>query len=88
MNTITGTHIQAADATVIVRSNAREVTDWARRYFGPWWNATDVPGQGIADAVTCTSERSPRLCNRPARTMPMSSSTPDNGEPQPMIGPR
>lgn len=48
MNTITGTHIQAADATVIVQSNAREVTDWARRYFVPWWNATDVPTQGIS----------------------------------------
>ncbi|MFE1960889.1 hypothetical protein [Streptomyces sp. NPDC059479] len=46
MDTISATRIQAADATVTVLSNALAVTDWSRRYFGPWWNATDVPAQG------------------------------------------
>ncbi|MFJ1599563.1 hypothetical protein [Streptomyces sp. NPDC088261] len=42
MNPVSATHIQAAHATVTVLSNTVEVTDWALRYFGPWWNAARV----------------------------------------------
>ncbi|MEI5527407.1 hypothetical protein WB401_36370 [Streptomyces brasiliscabiei] len=43
MNTPTATRLQAADASVTVLSNTPFVTDWARRYFGSWWNAFDAP---------------------------------------------
>ncbi|MEV0446123.1 hypothetical protein AB0I84_32840 [Streptomyces spectabilis] len=33
------TRITAADHAVTVTSNTATVTDWARRYFGQWWNA-------------------------------------------------
>ncbi|MFB7272989.1 hypothetical protein [Streptomyces sp. NPDC056244] len=53
MNTTSATHIQTADATVTVLSNTRAITDWSRRYFGPWWNAADAPAQkpGAGPAV-------------------------------------
>lgn len=37
---LTATRITADTATVTVASQMEEVTDWSRRYFGPWWNAT------------------------------------------------
>ncbi|GAA3592473.1 hypothetical protein [Streptomyces osmaniensis] len=37
---LTATRITADTATVTVASQTGEVTDWSRRYFGPWWNAT------------------------------------------------
>lgn len=37
---LTTTRITADTATVTVASQREEVTDWSRRYFGPWWNAT------------------------------------------------
>jgi hypothetical protein len=43
VSTPTATRLQAADASVTVLSNTAFVTDWARRYFGSWWNAFDVP---------------------------------------------
>ena len=42
--TLHTTRLQVADTSVTVTSTTRAVTDWSRRYFGPWWNATDVPG--------------------------------------------
>ncbi|MBV7669170.1 hypothetical protein STHAL_06650 [Streptomyces halstedii] len=45
---ITATRLEAAAAAVTVLSNRLEVTDWALRYFGPWWNATTV------DAAVCS----------------------------------
>lgn len=44
---ISATHVQAAEASVTVLSNSREVTDWAKRYFGPWWNARDVEAKQV-----------------------------------------
>ncbi len=41
--TLHATRLQVADASVTVASTTMAVTDWSRRYFGPWWNATDVP---------------------------------------------
>ncbi|MFD5558699.1 hypothetical protein ACFWIA_33335, partial [Streptomyces sp. NPDC127068] len=46
---ITATRLEAAAAAVTVLSNCKEVTDWALRYFGPWWNATTVDA-----ATVCT----------------------------------
>ncbi|MFE7482454.1 hypothetical protein [Streptomyces sp. NPDC057552] len=39
---ISATRLEAATAAVTVLSNRTEVTDWAARYFGPWWNASSV----------------------------------------------
>ncbi|MFI5803718.1 hypothetical protein [Streptomyces sp. NPDC051561] len=36
------TRITTADHHVTVTSPRQPVTDWALRYFGPWWNAADV----------------------------------------------
>lgn len=49
---ISATRLEAAAAAVTVLSNRPEVTDWALRYFGPWWNATSVDAGGVCgDAV-------------------------------------
>ncbi|MEV7003196.1 hypothetical protein AB0N62_36725 [Streptomyces sp. NPDC093982] len=45
---LTATHITADTATVTVASQWKEVADWSRRYFGPWWNATTT-AQTIPD---------------------------------------
>ncbi|MFC5143268.1 hypothetical protein [Streptomyces aureoversilis] len=52
--TRTATRIAAATRATTVTSNSTVVTDWALRYFGPWWNATgtttaDDGPQVIAD---------------------------------------
>ncbi|WP_369776318.1 hypothetical protein [Streptomyces sp. R33] len=39
---ITATRITAAPAAVTIISADRTVTDWASRYFGPWWGAASV----------------------------------------------
>ncbi|QCX77231.1 hypothetical protein C9F11_17895 [Streptomyces sp. YIM 121038] len=49
---LTATHIAADTATVTVASQMEEITEWSRRYFGPWWNATPAKaptGTGIAE---------------------------------------
>ncbi|MFI1852942.1 hypothetical protein [Streptomyces sp. NPDC020480] len=43
MNTLTATRLHAADVNITMVSNTQAVTDYARRYFGPWWNAFEVP---------------------------------------------
>ncbi|WP_406458728.1 hypothetical protein OG782_36980 [Streptomyces sp. NBC_00876] len=43
---ISATRLEAATTAVTVLSNRTEVTGWAQRYFGPWWNAAP------ADAAT------------------------------------
>ncbi|WP_102925043.1 lactate/malate family dehydrogenase [Streptomyces noursei] len=40
--TRTATRITTATQAVTVTSNTPVVTDWALRYFGPWWNATST----------------------------------------------
>ncbi|WP_331751511.1 hypothetical protein OG215_40030 (plasmid) [Streptomyces globisporus] len=47
MSTPTATRLRAADASVTVLSNTSFVTDWARRYFGSWWNAFEVPASSV-----------------------------------------
>ena len=34
--------LQAADAAVTVASTEQAITDWAVRYFGPWWEAAET----------------------------------------------
>ncbi|MEV5677091.1 hypothetical protein [Streptomyces sp. NPDC052179] len=49
---ISATRLEAATAVVTVQSTSPEVTNWAQRYFGPWWNATSVdPTTVCAGAV-------------------------------------
>lgn len=45
---LTATRIHVDTAAVTVASQTEAVTDWSRRYFGPWWNAaaSDTPGPG------------------------------------------
>ncbi|MGH3871568.1 MAG: hypothetical protein ACRDSR_08665 [Pseudonocardiaceae bacterium] len=47
---VTATRIGAAAASATVVSHTRAVTAWALRYFGPWWNAVEVPSPGGDDA--------------------------------------
>ncbi|MFF3096843.1 hypothetical protein [Streptomyces cyaneofuscatus] len=44
---ISATRLQAASAEVTVLSNRTEVTDWSRRYFGPWWAASAVEASSV-----------------------------------------
>ncbi|WP_405797927.1 hypothetical protein [Streptomyces sp. NBC_01506] len=44
---ISATRLDAATAAVTVLSNRAEVTDWALRYFGPWWNATSADAAAL-----------------------------------------
>ncbi|MFC8723795.1 hypothetical protein [Streptomyces bacillaris] len=44
---ISATRLTAAEAAVTVLSNRTEVTDWAARYFGQWWNASAVETSSV-----------------------------------------
>lgn len=51
---LSATRIHADEATVTVVSDTKDITDWALRYFGGWWNATAVnapaaPGGSVAE---------------------------------------
>ncbi|MFI1186841.1 hypothetical protein [Streptomyces californicus] len=49
---ISATRLEAASAAVAVLSNRTEVTEWSRRYFGPWWAASAVEASAVcADPV-------------------------------------
>jgi hypothetical protein len=56
VSTPTATRLQAADASVTVLSNTAFVTDWARRYFGSWWNAFDVPASSVCAGPLVTAD--------------------------------
>lgn len=56
MSTPTATRLHAADASVTVLSNTSFVTDWARRYFGSWWNAFEVPASSVCDGPLVTAD--------------------------------
>ncbi|MFD7516947.1 hypothetical protein ACFV85_19355 [Streptomyces niveus] len=47
---ISATRLGAATAAVNVLSNHPDVTRWALRYFGPWWNATTVAAADVSVA--------------------------------------
>lgn len=55
MSTPTATRLTAGDASVTVLSNSAFVTSWAERYFGPWWNAADVPAQDVCAGPVVTA---------------------------------
>ncbi|WP_217139880.1 hypothetical protein [Streptomyces sp. AC627_RSS907] len=55
MSTPHRTRLQAADASVTVLSNTAFVTDWARRYFGPWWNAFEIPAGSVCAGPLVTA---------------------------------
>ncbi|MFW6725328.1 hypothetical protein ACHZ98_35410 [Streptomyces sp. MAR4 CNY-716] len=42
---VTATRIHVGEALVTVTSSTEEVTNWSRRYFGPWWQAFQVPAE-------------------------------------------
>ncbi|QFQ94867.1 hypothetical protein F9278_00150 (plasmid) [Streptomyces phaeolivaceus] len=56
MSTPTATRLHAADASVTVLSNTPSVTDWARRYFGSWWNAFEVPASSVCEGPLVTAD--------------------------------
>jgi hypothetical protein len=53
------TRLDAADAAVTVVSSAQAVTDWSLRYFGPWWNAANVPPEEVCAAPLIVAEVDP-----------------------------
>jgi len=55
VSTPTATRLHAADASVTVLSNTPFVTDWARRYFGSWWNAFEVPASSVCAGPLVTA---------------------------------
>ncbi|MGW2777237.1 hypothetical protein ACWC4C_32860 [Streptomyces olivaceoviridis] len=56
MSTPTATRLHAADASVTVLSNTPFVTDWARRYFGSWWNAFEIPASSVCAGPLVTAD--------------------------------
>ncbi|MYQ91464.1 hypothetical protein GTY20_09050 [Streptomyces sp. SID4946] len=50
MNTVTATRLHAADVNITMVSNTPQVTDYARRYFGPWWSTVEVPAESACAA--------------------------------------
>jgi hypothetical protein len=42
LHAVTATVIRAGQAGARITSHNPAVTEWARRYFGPWWSATDL----------------------------------------------
>lgn len=56
MSTPTATRLQTADASVTVLSNTSFVTDWARRYFGSWWTASEVPAGSVCAGPLVTAD--------------------------------
>lgn len=53
------TRLDAADAAVTVVSSTQAVTDWSRRYFGPWWNAVDAPPESVCAAPLVVADVDP-----------------------------
>jgi len=51
--------LEAADAAVTVVSADRAVTDWTARYFGPWWQAADVPPESVCAGPLVVAEVDP-----------------------------
>lgn len=56
VNTPAATRLHATDANVTVFSNTPFVTDWARRYFGSWWNAFEVPASNVCAGPLVTAD--------------------------------
>jgi hypothetical protein len=56
VSTPTAAQVHAADASVTVLSNTPAVTDWSRRYFGPWWNSLEVPAGSVCAGPLVTAD--------------------------------
>ncbi|MGW0854085.1 hypothetical protein [Streptomyces sp. NPDC002690] len=51
--------LEAATAAVTVLSNRADVTDWALRYFGQWWNAAATEADGVHGDSVVTADLDP-----------------------------
>ncbi|MEU2514418.1 hypothetical protein [Streptomyces syringium] len=49
--TRTATRIATAAQAAVVTSNSTVVTEWALRYFGPWWNATSTTADDCPQVI-------------------------------------
>lgn len=49
--TRTATRIATAAQSAVVTSNSTVVTEWALRYFGPWWNATSTTADDCPQVI-------------------------------------
>ncbi|MFJ9886141.1 hypothetical protein ACIQRW_09775 [Streptomyces sp. NPDC091287] len=56
---ITATRLEAAAAAVTVMSNRSEVTDWAARYFGQWWNASSIEAATVCAGAVLVADVDP-----------------------------
>ncbi|MFZ4266649.1 hypothetical protein [Streptomyces arboris] len=56
---ISATRLEAASAAVTVLSNRTEVTDWAARYFGQWWNASAVEATEVCAGAVLVADVDP-----------------------------
>ncbi|MEV7084993.1 hypothetical protein AB0O07_03665 [Streptomyces sp. NPDC093085] len=56
---ISATRLEAAAAAVTVLSNRPEVTVWALRYFGPWWNAASVAADAVPSGAVVVADVEP-----------------------------
>lgn len=56
---ISATRLEAASAAVTVLSNRTEVTDWAARYFGQWWNASAVEASSVCAGPVLVADVDP-----------------------------
>ncbi|WP_327315904.1 hypothetical protein [Streptomyces sp. NBC_01235] len=73
--TICATRLEAAAAAVTVVSADQAVTDWSARYFGPWWNAVDVPSESICASPLVHGVVSPEQYAEAALTVTQSPHT-------------
>ncbi|MFE5614162.1 hypothetical protein [Streptomyces sp. NPDC056524] len=76
MTDLTATRIATADGqAVTVTSHSTAVTDWAARYFGPWWNAApaEPPITGPVVSADVDPEEVVRLAAGVAQQQPTES---------------
>ncbi|WP_344023425.1 hypothetical protein [Streptomyces luteireticuli] len=63
----TAVRIATAAQAATVTSNSPVVTDWALRYFGPWWNATSIaPDADAAVVADVNADRVAEIAQRVA----------------------
>ncbi|MGW0820233.1 hypothetical protein [Streptomyces sp. NPDC002845] len=54
------TRLDAADVSVSIVSSTQAVTDWCRRYVGPWWNAMEVPPGSVCASPLVVADVAPQ----------------------------
>jgi hypothetical protein len=55
-NTMTALRVEAGGASATLLSSQPTVTDYAGRYFGPWWHALDVPVTSVCAGPLVAAE--------------------------------